>query len=406
MHHSALEPCRGDAPPCLEGDALLRHQAHRAVRVHRDRVRLHRAGIANGAREHPGRTALGKKGTEVEGLVLGRLHFHPHSVEIQARERNRAPGREDQIPALGDDDTAVLDTRREQEDPARPGPHRAPVGDCPCVGPGIEAVVSVQKVRIADCQRGSDEAGGIDARVLAEHDAVGIDQKHPPVGQEPAENLRCFGTDDPVENRAPGSGLDEARQLIASNREPLPVDDRVRRSRDIERARDGTGEPGAAVDHGGPGRVAVRNARRAPRNETRQHPLERPAPDTPTVSLRRRVGKRSSHRHAFPLPSPAVTSDTIPPIGPCSGFAVSGPDHILICACRITQAPNAPPGPGRALHPARRAARHALSHRAPTRPCGARGGVGALPPGRARSGDRPKARLASSSCTGSGPGSI
>ena len=299
-----------DAPARFQGEVVPGDEPDGSVLVPGDRVGLHRADVADRAREHPRRPAFGDERAEVQGLVLRRLHLHPHPVEVQAGQGDAPPRREHQIAARGPDHAAVLDARREQEDAARAGLDPAPVDDVPGTGGGVEAVAPRQEVRVGDAQRRGDEPRGIDHRALAEDDAVRVDEEHPAVRQELAEDRGRVGAGDPVEHRARRGGLEEAGGLARTDREALPVDDRVRGGGDVQRVRAGAGELRGAVDHGGSFGVGVRGCAReqAGENAGQEAPGGR-EPAAQTISAHQITPLTVFRFFGFACPAQVLASD-------------------------------------------------------------------------------------------------
>ncbi|MCZ7600561.1 MAG: hypothetical protein M5U09_26480 [Gammaproteobacteria bacterium] len=208
------------------------------------------------AREHRYRAAGGDHTAEVEYAVGRRLDAEAHVLEIEALDHHVAAGRQQDGAVVGADESRVGDVGRDQHHVAAvANPDIAAVLDRPAVAG--KAHVPGEEVGVRDVQRRGDEAGGIDHRVLPEHDAVGVDQEHLAVRQQAAEYLGRRAADHPVEHRRVGMLLDEPRHFVAADGESAPVDDGAGRVGHVERTARPVGETGLAVHDARPDRVAV-----------------------------------------------------------------------------------------------------------------------------------------------------
>ena len=103
----------------------------------------------------------------------------------------------------------------------------------------------------------SDQAGGIDPRIGAKSDAVGIDEKDFAVRDQLAEDGRGVAAGDAVQDRAGVRLLDETREFAAIDGETLPVDDRTGRIGNVQHAGSRAREACLPVHHRGTGRVGL-----------------------------------------------------------------------------------------------------------------------------------------------------
>ncbi len=92
----------------------------------------------------------------------------------------------------------------------------------------FECVVAGQKVVVADVQRGGNQARHVNPRSVAKQNAVGVQQKHPAVGFEVAQDLAGCVASDAVEHGTGRALLHEAHGVPGANAEAVPVDDGAR----------------------------------------------------------------------------------------------------------------------------------------------------------------------------------
>lgn len=78
---------------------------------------------------------------------------------------------------------------------------------------------------VADIGTGRDQPRDIHFGVLAEHDAIAVDQIHLTIGGELAEDLADLGSGHPVQRDRSRIGLAEIHTLAQIDREIVPVDD-------------------------------------------------------------------------------------------------------------------------------------------------------------------------------------
>src|SRR5690606_34846053 len=92
-----------------------------------------------------------------------------------------------------------------------------------------EHVVAGQKVLVKNVEGGGHQPGGIDGRVSAEHDAVGIDDEHLARGQQHAVDAAHGGARDAVErHRLAAVRLVEYDPGPPADAERIPFDDDAR----------------------------------------------------------------------------------------------------------------------------------------------------------------------------------
>jgi hypothetical protein len=92
----------------------------------------------------------------------------------------------------------------------------------------FESQVAVEEVVVGDVERGGDEAAADRDRArCGDGDAVRIDQEHLPVSGHRPCDARGRVTGDAVEDRGGRTGLDEFDAVALSDREAVPVDDRL-----------------------------------------------------------------------------------------------------------------------------------------------------------------------------------
>ena len=80
-----------------------------------------------------------------------------------------------------------------------------------------EVQLTIHEVVVADVQAGSEQAGDVDGRVAAEHDAVAIDEENLTIGDEVAENLAGILVEDAVQRGSRGGRLQELDSLVGSD---------------------------------------------------------------------------------------------------------------------------------------------------------------------------------------------
>ena len=85
------------------------------------------------------------------------------------------------------------------------------------------ALVAAQTV-VIDVQRAGHQATDVHLRARAKQNAVGVDQIHPAVGIEPAEDLARVVADHPVERNGAGRGLFELHRFVRGDAKAAPVD--------------------------------------------------------------------------------------------------------------------------------------------------------------------------------------
>ena len=143
------------------------------------------------------------------------------------------------------------------------------------VGQVFEFEAVGEKVLITQVECAGDEAGGVDDGVLAEHDAIGVDQIHLAVGLQLAEDGGRIAAGDAIEHGAAGRLLHKTGDFVGGDAEGLPVDNRARRVGNGQGVAAGL-EAGGAIDHHGACRVG-KHIRARHRNRRRH--------DTPTRFL-------------------------------------------------------------------------------------------------------------------------
>ena len=94
------------------------------------------------------------------------------------------------MPALWLDNAAVFNVGGDQKDiTIGAGLDKALVADS--TGPfSFKLVIPRQEVCIAYVQGRGNQPGGINHRVRAKHDAIGVDHKHPAIGEQLTQNIR------------------------------------------------------------------------------------------------------------------------------------------------------------------------------------------------------------------------
>ena len=127
------------------------------------------------------------------------------------------------------DDAMVLDGRCHQVDAATGGGlERAIVADGTGAGLARERQPARQEIGVGQVERGCDEPGDVDRRPRAEGDTVGVDQEHPTIRGERAEDQTGIAADDAIEHLAFSRQLLEVGVLAKSDRERRILDDRTR----------------------------------------------------------------------------------------------------------------------------------------------------------------------------------
>ena len=143
-------------------------------------------------------------------------------------ERQPATGGEQHIAQPRLDQPAVAHVAARQHDEAAvAGCQRTLVADRAGCLAAREHVVPGHEVGIVDVEGGGNQRTHIHPCARAEHHALRIDEEHPAIGIEVAEDLAGVTADDAVEHRRRGRGLDELHTLAAADAELLPVDDRA-----------------------------------------------------------------------------------------------------------------------------------------------------------------------------------
>ena len=233
----------GVAPAALVGDdaAVLREQAHGAVRAHRRR-RRHDAFLVHRETHQCRVAALGDDLADVAHVAAG-AHFHEQAAQVRIvrslQVHDVVRRGEDGLAIRRLDVAGVVDLRREDQDaPAARGAElRAGLDfDGAHVGAALQRRLAlVDRARDADAvegfvghvQRRRDQRAHVHLRALAEHDAVGIDQVDLPVRRHRAEDLARALLVDAVQRDRAGRRLREADRMILGHVEAGPVQDRA-----------------------------------------------------------------------------------------------------------------------------------------------------------------------------------
>ncbi len=208
-----------------------------------DALRADQAGVVDGAahqvvrrlrrHHHPAAVGDDLSGVVDAGLLRqrGLVHRETYQPAVAQLQRRRRAAGQHHLAQLRLDDPGVLDVIAGQHDEtAIAGLDRAAV-DHTRTGRTAAGknVVAGEKVRILDIHRRGDQAADVELGPRRKQHTVRVDQEHPPVGAETAENLRRRAADHPVQHHAAGGRLDELHVLVAADVELLPVDDgRVR----------------------------------------------------------------------------------------------------------------------------------------------------------------------------------
>lgn len=126
-----------------------------------------------------------------------------------------------------------------------------------------EAMVACHEVTVIQIGGGGDETADINTGILADDDAVLIDEHDVAVGGELAQEGGSVWPGDAVEGNAVGAGLDEADFFASANVELLPVNDGLVRSLIDEDLAGGSGDAGLAG--GDSAALGVSQARGSPK---------------------------------------------------------------------------------------------------------------------------------------------
>jgi len=117
----------------------------------------------------------------------------------------------------------VDDGRRRQHHRATAGRgDRAPVDDG--IAAAAEIVAALQEILVGNVGRGGEQAAHIDASIVAEQHAIGIEQPHLAVGADGAVDVGDVRTGDAVQGDGAGIGLVELDGGAGADRKILPVD--------------------------------------------------------------------------------------------------------------------------------------------------------------------------------------
>src|SRR5262249_3020401 len=93
-----------------------------------------------------------------------------------------------------------------------------------------EAIPPRHEIIVSDVMRRGEEAACVDPRIVAEQNAVWIDQKDAPVSEQRSiQERRTDATGHTIEHYRTRVRLSETRALAAADVECLPVDDRALR---------------------------------------------------------------------------------------------------------------------------------------------------------------------------------
>ena len=146
-------------------------------------VGIQRAALVDQGAIDANVAALGDHRAQVQRLVFLRRHHHMHARVAGVDQLHRVPRRQHRFALRCGDDAAVVHIRRNQIHLAtRRRRDRALVAHLAGRPVGGKAPVTGEKVGVGNRQARRDQATDIDLGTATEHDAVRVDQVHPPVG--------------------------------------------------------------------------------------------------------------------------------------------------------------------------------------------------------------------------------
>ena len=267
LHLAPARAAGGRDAARFERRALPRRQHDFPALSDSRAVGVDRASLGDQSGEDARPSALRRDPPEIEGLVVRGRDLHPQVRRAGIHQLHRLARREYHLAARAGDEAAVGHVRRDEIDvPSGCGGQAALVDEAARARRLREPHPPGQEIGVAQVERGGDHTRHVDPAVRAEHDAVGIDQEHAPVGLQRTQYLGGVLRDYPVQHRARRGILDEAGQLVDADREALPVDDGVRAVGDPQHVARLL-ECGGAVLHGRARGIGERTAR----HKTRPH---------------------------------------------------------------------------------------------------------------------------------------
>ncbi len=206
-----------------------------AVFAHDRRIGIRGAAMANEPCIHADAAAGCKQFTQVQRLVVRRGDLDTDLRRSGIDQLDALAGREHDLPLRAANDAVVLDVLADEiNHAARRGPDLATVHHCTSTRRLGEPVTPGHKISVREIETGRDEPGDVDDRARTDGDPVGVDQEHPAVRLQLTEYRRGRSARDAIENRAGRRLLHELRDVLAGDREALPVDDRPGAVRDGE----------------------------------------------------------------------------------------------------------------------------------------------------------------------------
>ena len=246
-HIDARRRCLDEAAIAATGCTRIEHAGNRrraaahvaaqenAALATLERLRFDDAAVVHGgAKQGPGGVgghddpaAVGAKQAAVADKGIDRAGIDRDGEQAIAGEikRDDVTRGEDDRPEIGLDQAIVVDGGTKQRDLAATGVDHAVVADRAAAA--AETVIAGHEVGIGDAERRCDKAADVDAGALAEQDAVAIDDEHPAVGGQAAENDRWIAADDAVERHRAAVRLGKDDMAVLADRETLPVDHRA-----------------------------------------------------------------------------------------------------------------------------------------------------------------------------------
>jgi hypothetical protein len=217
------------SPPACVRLPVAQHDA--ALCVGAQRVGLHQALLVDDGAEDVDAATVGHQSAQIQHLAGWYIDPHRQVGHAGIHEFDAARRGHADAAAVGLRRAAVLDPRAQQHDLAAVGRAQAALVAHGAVvaGQGFEAVAAGEEVVVVQAQRAGHQRCDIDARAMAEEDAIRVQQPDLAVAGERAEDRARVLPRHAVEHLARGTGLFEVHTGGGADGEAAPVEHRARR---------------------------------------------------------------------------------------------------------------------------------------------------------------------------------